>query len=106
MVPPFTVHIVHTITEEHRSAIIPSVEDLFLEHNLGDQILRGPVHQIPNGNGCPVFPDWKFEMANLLAHCLHRLGSPLRVAERVMRLEGLVVQELQKRTNIWYCVLW
>lgn len=79
-----------TITKQHSSAIVPSIENLLLEHDFGDQVLWRIVDQIRHGETAVSSRDRK--IADLFAHLLRSLGTPLRVAEGVVLFRGLGIQ--------------
>lgn len=43
-----------TIAEEHSTATVPSVQDLLLQHNLGDQFLGCSINQASKRQNLPI----------------------------------------------------
>lgn len=78
-----------TIAKQHSSAAMPSVEHLFLKHDLANQLLRRSIDQVANGH----VGAWDREISHLLAHGLGGLGPPLRVPERALEFaRGLGIE--------------
>lgn len=74
--------------------MVPGVEQLLLEQDLGDKFLRGLVNKISEGMNISILAAGDLEVADLVAHFLGGLRPPLRVIVGAAFLRHLLIKEL------------
>lgn len=83
-----------TISKKDSSAAVPALENLLIQHHLGDAVFGGPIDVISKSDYFSIFAAGQFEVSDLVAHIFGGLLAPLRVDKGVVVFGRFFGQEL------------
>lgn len=78
-----TIAFLLTVTKQDSTAIVPGLENLLLEHDFRNQLLRRPTDQVLKRQFLGTSADNR-KVFNLLAHHRSRFWPPLGIAEGIV----------------------